>query len=333
MNYKKDKPDYYMPSMAEIALIPKNGIKVASLFSGCGGSSLGYKLAGCEVVYAAEFVEEAIACYQANHSTTKLDTRDVRDIAAKDIVAAVGKIDILDGSPPCTSFSSAGSGDKGWGKKRHYSGKKSQKSDDLFFEYSRILKELQPKGFIAENVAGLVKGKAKGYFVEIVQALKDCGYSVICSKIDCQYLRVPQMRDRVFFMGIRKDLKIQPVFPRPLPYTYSVKDVLPHIRYVKHSGSAFNYKSSDRPSPTIMAHDYGRFESAYFSGGGWIKSDTGETRQFTIPELKKICSFPDDFYLGGTDAENWERLGRAVPPLAMSAIAGSLCKRLLQQTN
>lgn len=326
-----NKPAFALPTMKEIANIEKNGLRVASLFSGCGGSSLGYKLAGCDVIYAVEFVPEAIAAYRANHPNTYLDTRDVREVQAQDILNQVGEIDILDGSPPCQSFSTAGARSKGWGKTKKYSGDVSQRSDDLFFEYARILKDLQPKAFIAENVSGLVKGAAKGYFLDIIEALRNCGYRVKASVLDAQWLGVPQMRQRLFYVGFRNDLGLEPVFPSPLKYHYTVKDVLPHIKLVKFSGKANNYKAAGlNASPTIMANDYERKETAYFSGGGWIETMQGERRQFTIDELKIICTFPSDFYLPGSLSEQWERLGRAVPPFLMRALAIVVSNQLLK---
>ncbi len=112
---------------------------------------------------------------------------------------------MLDGSPPCASFSTAGKREEGWGKVKLYSDAR-QRTDDLFFEYARILKGLQPKVFVAENVAGLVRGTAKGYFKLILAELKDCGYRVEARLLDARWLGVPQMRERVIFVGVRNDL-------------------------------------------------------------------------------------------------------------------------------
>ena len=103
----------------------------------------------------------------------------------------MGQLDLLDGSPPCASFSTSGTRDAGWCKVKKYSDV-HQRVDDLFFEYVRLIKGLQPKTFVAENVSGLVKGKAKGYFKIILAALKECGYNVSCRVLDAQWLGVPQ---------------------------------------------------------------------------------------------------------------------------------------------
>ena len=154
-----NKPPYRVPSMAEIAALPWNGYSAVSTFSGCGGSSLGYKMAGFRVLWASEFIPAAQDTYRANHPATILDTRDIRNVQASDILGAIGMepgdLDLFDGSPPCASFSTAGKREAGWGKVKAYSDTK-QRTDDLFFEYSRLVKGVQPKVFVAENVSGLV---------------------------------------------------------------------------------------------------------------------------------------------------------------------------------
>jgi DNA (cytosine-5)-methyltransferase 1 len=166
------KPPYRVPSMGEIAALPWNGLTVASTFSGCGGSSLGYRMAGFRVLYANEFVAAARDTYAANAAPyTVLDPRDIRTLQPADVLAALqlpaGELDVLDGSPPCASFSTAGKRQKDWGKVKTYS-ETAQRTDDLFFEFARILRGVQPRVFIAENVSGLVKGVAKGYFLDIL---------------------------------------------------------------------------------------------------------------------------------------------------------------------
>ena len=210
-----NKPKYKVPLMKEIELINWNGFKVCSTFSGCGGSCLGYRMAGYKVIYANEFVEEAQKTYKANHPNSYLDKRDIRKITAEDIFKITGlkkgELDLFDGSPPCSGFSIAGKREKHWGSEKKYSDNKKQQVENLFFEYSRLLKDLQPKVFVAENVGGLVKGKVKGYFKLILQELKDCGYEVKAQLVNSQWLGVPQARERIIFIGVRKDLNLKPV--------------------------------------------------------------------------------------------------------------------------
>ena len=153
-----------------------------STFSGCGGSCLGFEMAGYRVLWANEFLPIARESYAANHPETLLDGRDIRRVEASQILTAIGmkpgELDVFNGSPPCQAFSSAGQRAKGWGKSRDYGNGVSQKNEDLFFEYVRLLQGLQPRAFVAENVAGLTRGVALGYFKDIMRGLSACGYAV-----------------------------------------------------------------------------------------------------------------------------------------------------------
>lgn len=270
---KIKKPIYAVPSMAEIAALPKNDYLAASTFSGCGGSSLGYKMAGFDVLWASEFIPAAQDTYRANHIGTILDTRDIRQVQPEDILKdtglARGELDVFDGSPPCASFSTAGKREEGWNTVRKYSDT-HQRVDDLFYEYTRLLKGLQPKIFIAENVSGLLKGVAKGYFIAILKELKACGYRVLASLIDAQWLGVPQSRQRVIFMGVRNDLKYAPRFPTPLRYRYSVREAIPwlaDLRFTPHGPNSFAVPEApmDGPAPTVLTTP---------EGGTWNRHDS-----------------------------------------------------------
>lgn len=363
------KPAYRVPSMREIRAIASNGLTVASTFSGCGGSSLGYRLAGFDVRWASEFVPAAAATYRANFPSTMLDERDIRNVTSNDILDAlkldVGELDVLDGSPPCASFSVSGKRAKLWGQVKKYSDTK-QRTDDLFLEYARLVDGVRPKVFVAENVVGLTIGVARGYFKIIMRTLKALGYNVEARVLDAQYLGVPQMRRRVFFVGVRDDLATAPAFPEPLPYRYALRDVLdltPRLsakrygdaappRELRSDVSTFVENGADltgyaidrdalnlepgassarhrnlirsnaqRPSPTILAMD-GK------PGIPGVLHPT-ERRKFSIAELRTICGFPSDFVLLGSYEQQWERLGRAVPPPMLAALARVISERVL----
>jgi len=331
-----NKPPYRVPLMSEIKEIPWNGFTVASTFSGCGGSSLGYKMAGFKVVWASEFIEAAQATYRANHPDTILDCRDIRTVKPEEVLNALGmksgQLDLLDGSPPCASFSTAGKREAGWGKVKKYSDK-TQRTDDLFYEYVRLLKGIQPKVFVAENVSGLVKGTAKGYFLEILAALKASGYRVTCRVLDAQWLGVPQQRQRTIFIGVREDLNLEPAHPKPLAYRYSVRDALPWIMDARQS-KVFNEPDrvfTNTPSPSVTTLGIGAKRNDCVMVESNTDSAEIEKRKFTIAELRRICAFPDDFILLGTYAQQWERLGRAVPPVMMSHVAATIRDRILSK--
>lgn len=378
---KQDKPLYRIPGMGEIAATPWNGYNVVSLFSGCGGSCLGFEMAGFKILWANEFVPAAQEVYRLNHPGVHLNTQDIRNITPESILTTLGlkagDLDVLEGSPPCASFSTAGKREKLWGEIKSYSDKK-QRTDDLFWEYSRILKGVQPKVFVAENVAGLVRGVAKGYFKRILADLKNCGYNVKCKVLDAQWLGVPQSRKRVIFIGVREDIDITPVFPKPLPYYYSVHDAIPwmgSLRAVYDTGGQWsNGDITNKPCSTILteSHHFTIEPEASIVGYGlskyWEKLRPGESskerfnlikplankpspiilacggnggtasvthptepRKFSIAELKRICSFPDDFQLTGAYKKQWERLGRAVPPVMMRTIAESIRDGILKR--
>src|SRR5262245_45825843 len=152
-----DRPSYRIPSMLEIAALPANGLRAVSIFSGCGGSCLGLRMAGFRVLWANEFAPSAAACYRVNFPTTYLDVRDVRHVTSDEILSvcdlAIGQLDLLDGSPPCQAFSSAGKRHHGWGKRRRYAHGVCQNDEELFGEYVRLLRGLMPRIFVAENVS------------------------------------------------------------------------------------------------------------------------------------------------------------------------------------
>jgi DNA (cytosine-5)-methyltransferase 1 len=387
MKPPENKPPYRVPSMAEIGALPWNGFTVASTFSGCGGSCLGYRMAGFKVAWANEFIESARETYLANSTGTIMDARDIRLIQPEEILAALklkpGELDVLEGSPPCASFSTAGKRAADWGKVKKYSDG-AQRTDDLFHQYVRLLRGLRPKVFQAENVSGLVKGVAKGYFLEILAAMKASGYRVTCRVLDAQWLGVPQQRQRTIFIGVREDLVTEPVHPRPLPYRYSVRDALPWITDARQT-EVFNEPDrvfTDTPSPSVTTLGIGAKRndsvvveaetdiSRYCTGKEWdnlkegeqsskyfsmIKLDRNkpspsilashgssgiacpvlptEKRKFTIAELRLICAFPDDFILCGSYAQQWERLGRSVPPVMMSHIAATIRDEILTKLN
>jgi DNA (cytosine-5)-methyltransferase 1 len=343
------KPPYQVPSMESIRAMPWNGFSAISTFSGGGGSSTGYRMAGFRILWASEFIDAARDTYRANMAPhTVLDGRDIRQVKGSDILDAIkmqpGELDLFDGSPPCASFSTAGKRESGWGKVKKYSDKE-QRTDDLFFEFVRLIREVKPKTFVAENVSGLVKGTAKGYFLEILKALKESGYRVTCKVLDAKWLGVPQSRQRTIFVGVREDLQVEPSHPKPLPYYYTVKDALLNNAQVEAETDISRYCTGaewdnlkegeqsqkyfslvrverNKPCPTICASH----------GSASIASVTHPTekRKFSIAELKRICGFPDDYVLTGTYAQQWERLGRAVPPVMMYHIAKTIQLEILE---
>ena len=339
----RNKPQYRVKTMAEIRAEPRNGYTVATTFAGGGGSSTGYEMAGYSVIWANEFVEAARATYRANHPDTHLDPRDIRDVQAADILKAcnikAGELDIFDGSPPCNSFSTAGKVQKKWGQVSEYYGKK-QVCDDLFFDYARILRDLQPKVFIAENVSGLTRGVCKGYFLRILQELKSCGYKVEARLLAAHRLGVPQMRVRVIFIGVRQDLAAAPVFPKPLPYVYTIRDAIEGLRDDVEPQAWLSGKSQAAWHETTPGKHHKKYHTRWKSvynepahtlcaaGGVWHPV---QPREFSIAEMKRLNSVPDDYILHGSYRERYERCGLCVPPVMMMHIAAAVRDGILDK--
>ena len=370
------KPDYRIPTMSEVSALKWNGLNVVSTFSGCGGSCLGFRMAGYRSMWASEFIPAAAKTYSLNHPDTTLDTRDIRKVQPEDILKHVPSgesVHVMEGSPPCAAFSMAGKRTKAWGQVKTYSDTK-QRVDDLFSEFLRLVAGVQPNVFVMENVKGLIGGASSGVLKDTLETMRAIGYRVEARLLDAQWLGVPQHRERVIFQGVRLDLNKSPAWPKPFPYRYSIRDVIPDdvmknsygppFRTMKanstffpasYNGNVFldgdqsdvsvDDKSSvvyvagighanfamkghpislDAPVPTILAH-LDTIEKHIRRG--WVTT----RHRVSLEELRILCSFPSDFLLpGDAFAKQWERLGRAVPPLMMRAIAASIRDKIFQ---
>ena len=187
---------------------PKNGLKVFGTFICGGGSTMGYKLAGFEHLGGVEIDPPIADVYKTNHNPKYLFVEDIREFAKRnEYPKDLYNLDILDGSPPCSSFSMAGNREKDWGKTKVFrEGQAEQRLDDLFFDYIALAKKLQPKVVIAENVKGLIQGNAKAYVHRIKKEFELAGYKVQLFLLNAASMGVPQKRERVFFICQRNDL-------------------------------------------------------------------------------------------------------------------------------
>ncbi len=324
-----------------------NGRKptVISTFAGTGGSSLGYHWAGFKELLAIDFDAHAVECFKLNFPEVPIWHRSVIEVTGKEILdfckLKVGELDVFDGSPPCQGFSTAG--------KREF----KDPRNDLFNHYCRLVNELQPKVFVMENVSGMAKGSMKGKFIEIMQVLKSMNYEVKCKQMNAMYYGVPQSRQRLIFIGVRKNLKKLPAFPIPSNKIISVRKALEGLepgteygskpclqlwKYLKPGQNAsslssqikkqFGYNSimfglskvdPNKPLPTLQKSTAGA--AGFFH---W-----NEKRRLYITELKRLCSFPDDWKLTGSESDKQARLGNAVMPKFMQAIAETIKKDIL----
>jgi DNA (cytosine-5)-methyltransferase 1 len=184
---------------------------VFSCFACGGGSTMGYKLAGFDVVGCNEIDPKMMEAYVTNHKPKYSFLESITTFKKrKDLPKELYNLDILDGSPPCSSFSMAGNREKDWGKEKKFrEGQADQVLDTLFFDFIDLAKELQPKVVVAENVKGLLMGSAKQYVIEIYKQFDEAGYYCQHFLLDASKMGVPQRRERVFFICLRKDLAAQ----------------------------------------------------------------------------------------------------------------------------
>ena len=200
MNYK-----WYLKDLMNVE---KNGLKVFSTFACGGGSTMGYKLVGYEVLGCNEIDPRMMEVYKLNHKPKYSYLEGIQEFKNRDdLPEELYNLDILDGSPPCSNFSMAGNREKDWGKEKKFrEGQSKQVLDTLFFDFIELTKKLQPKVVIAENVKGILLGNAVDYVQRILKELEEAGYDVEYWLLNSANMGVPQRRQRVFFIGIRKDL-------------------------------------------------------------------------------------------------------------------------------
>lgn len=340
---------------------------VISTFAGAGGSSLGYSMAGFRELLAVEWDDNAVETFRLNFPDVPVYHGDIAKLSVEECLRLAGltgpeQLDVLDGSPPCQGFSTAG--------KRNIDDDRNQ----LFREYVRLLRGLRPRVFVMENVSGMVKGKMKLIFAEILRELKASGYKVSARLMNAMYFRVPQSRERLIFIGVREDLDKQPSHPKAESRVIASGSVIPGCAATR-SQRINPWIKSDRAAATICKTESGyeilqltdtdlreaqikdtwqmsrvlrgieahkhfdlvRLDTAKPSPT--IQRDAGNTttgmvhpyelRKLTIPEVKRLASFPDDFVMNGEYKDRWARIGNSVPPLFMRAIARHIRQELL----
>jgi len=206
MNYQESKYPYKWT--LKNAKFTKDKGTVFSCFACGGGSTMGYKLAGFDVIGMNEIDPRMAKCYIENHNPKYSFVEPIQEFKnRKDLPKELYNLDILDGSPPCSSFSMAGNRSKDWGKNKKFrEGQAKQVLDTLFFDFIDLAKKLKPKVVVAENVKGMLMGAAKEYVIKIHKAFEKAGYYCQHFLLDASKMGVPQKRERVFFICLRKDL-------------------------------------------------------------------------------------------------------------------------------
>lgn len=341
------KPDCAW-SLQDLASVPRNGLKVMSTFACGGGSTMGYKRAGCDVIAANDIDPEMAWHYRHNLKPQHYFLCPIRDLLTADLPPELFALDILDGSPPCSTFSMAGSREKSWGQDKHFrEGQAKQVLSDLFFDYLDLVDRLKPKVAIAENVKGMLLGNAKGYTKLVMARFKAIGYRPQLFLVNAADCGVPQKRERVFFCAIRDDLTAPPLQLAPRHRWISAGEATADLQVLtdderkdtdasrfaigKEAVKLSEGMQSDRyfslvrlhrlkPSPALTASVSGQTTASVIH---W-----SECRNITFREAKRLGSFPDDYH-AKTDKIGKYMIGMSVPPKMTEAVARAVIDQWL----
>lgn len=300
---------------------------------------MGYKLAGFEVLGGVEIDPQMMRVYRANHHPKHsylMGVQEFKTFPDADLPSELFDLDILDGSPPCSTFSMAGAREKKWGRKHHFrEGQAAQHLDELFFEFIDVSAKLKPKVVIAENVRGLIIGNAKGYVKQIFAGFKTAGYTTKLFLLNAAAMGVPQRRERTVFVSVRNDID------RHVSFDFS-ENQIPFGKFAKaienpkvipcYAKRAKYIKAGDKD---LSAADFRmRGKNSFFNHTLLNDCDVSPTlttqphcihyvknagRPLLSCEKTLIQSFPEDFYYCGIDDTYIK--GMSVPPFMMQRIA------------
>jgi len=330
-------------------------MKIISLFSGAGGLDLGFEKAGFEIVIANEYDSSIWATYEKNHKAhlIKGDIRDLEEGVFPD------EIDGIIGGPPCQSWSEAGA-------LRGINDSRGQ----LFYDYIRVLKEKQPKFFLAENVSGMLANRNSEAVNNIVTMFEECGYDVTIDLVNASDYGVPQDRKRVFYIGFRKDLKVDFTFPEPTtPSKKDKKTFFEAIGDLADSAIPAKPKNKTNGKLEVLNHEYflGDYSTIFMSrnrvrpwdGQAYTVQASGRQcqlhpqappmvlveknkrifepgkeelyRRLTVRECARVQGFPDDFEFIYTNVDDgYKMIGNAVP-VELSSIIATTIKETLEK--
>lgn len=321
-------------------------LKVASLFCGCGGTDVGllgdfeflgnqYASNDLEIVYANDIDDNACNIFKENFGIEP-DNRDIREVTSDEIP----EFDILTGGFPCQSFSIIAQNPKRLGVK--------DERGKLFFEMCRILREKQPKCFIAENVKGILTANKKSAFPLIIKEFEESGYDVSYSILNSANYGVPQKRERVIIVGFRKDLGVKFEFPDVIvqdeeaftPLSEVIENEVDEKYFfsqravdgmMKKRASMNKGRAQDvtKPCNTVGAH----LAKVSLNSTDPVLLVNERYRRFTPREVARIQSFPESFELVGSEAAQYRALGNAIPPVMFWYVARAVRGKLEEQVN
>lgn len=346
-----NKPDCAW-MLSDLDSIPKNGVKVMSTFACGGGSSMGYKRAGCEIVAANDIDPEMAFHYKRNLNPPLYYLCPIGELANQNLAPSLFQLDILDGSPPCSTFSMAGSREDSWGKDKHFrEGQAKQVLSDLFFDYLDLVEKLRPKVAIAENVKGMILGNAKGYTKLVMQRFKDIGYRPQLFLVNAADCGVPQRRERVFFCALRDDIKAPELILKPKHRWISAGEATADLQTLTKEEMADSSMTAQETTLWRMTRKGDSFQNACKKLTGKsscfsrVRADDklpvstltandndmkhwNEERRLTFREWKRLGSFPDD-YFAKTDKIGKYMIGMSVPPKMTEQVAKAVIEQWL----
>lgn len=316
-----------------------NGLKVFSCFACGGGSTMGYKLAGCEVVGCNEIDPRMNAVYVENHHPKYNYLMDIRDFNKKeDLPEELYNLDILDGSFPCSSFSLAGQREESWGiAKKFREGQKEQTLDDLAFVFIETVAKLKPKVVIAENVEGLMLGKAWTYVQRIYKELNNIGYKVKHWLLKGEKMGIPQTRHRVFFIATRIDFdldKIDMSFDYE-PITYgmikegTLKPIGCNSKFYKIASQANDKDKNIADTRKRLGEKGSAFQTLYIRENMVVPTQRAKPDLIDIDHIAYVSketirnsqTFPRDYkFLPDTYSNVGYICGMSVPPVMMKRV-------------
>ena len=313
---------------------------------------MGYKRAGCEIVAANDIDPEMEWHYKKNLNPPRYYLCPIRDLLTADLPPELFELDILDGSPPCSTFSMAGSREDAWGKDKHFrEGQAKQVLSDLFFDYLDLVGRLKPKAAIAENVKGMILGNAKGYTKMVMARFKELGYRpqlFLLNGADCG---VPQKRERVFFCALRNDIQKSMLQLSPKHRWISAGEATADLQLTDKEKNEVKLNSKTDIDWWHKTENGKSYDSAVQREGlspklwNHVKLDPknpscslaatdmfkhwSSRRSLTFREWKRLGSFPDD-YEAKTDKIGKYMIGMSVPPKMTEVVARAVIDQWLK---
>lgn len=324
--------------------VTKHNHNVFTTFACGGGSSMGYKLAGYNVLAANDIDPQMAKVYKENHHPKHFFQCGIEELLNQELPEELYNIDILDGSPPCSTFSIAGSREKKWGTKHKFrEGQATQVLDDLFFQFIKLVYKVKPKIVVAENVKGMLQGNAKGYVLEIKQQLNNIGYDVQIFLLNAATMGVPQKRERVFFIARKKELNLQDI-----KLSFNEKPVL--FKEIEEKNNVLDNLTEASRKLWKKCKPGQSFSTVHFKGS-WFNScktspqkvlntitanqaiSGGQQYHYKIPRILTNLeytlggSFPLDYNF--MDVKPKYLIGMSIPPVMMAQVSYQIYKQWL----